>query len=211
MEKSGKYVIELAARIPIRNINFYIDTYRAMSSVDLTDKNYAELKKLESLVADKRLKGRAAIEMLLTHLKDTSGIDISTGMKLLGKFLITRLRQGNVNAMLPFTFLSSAIVEDLKIHKEGPNYEFVEKFLDELVEKNVLHPDLWGLHIRARCERYSHEDLAAIFLGYSIASQGAFSPMIPFPSKPVGFVSALISEVKKLLPRGLVGDGFIKF
>jgi hypothetical protein len=194
--ENGKYILELAKHISIRNINFYIDTYKAMSAVDLSETDHGDLIKLESLAANGRI-------------KDTTNIDIPGGMKTLGKFLITRARKGNFAEkgdsfiMIPFTFLGSAIVGDLKLHGQGPNYEFVEKFMDELADQKIINPDCLGPRIRAVCEQYERTDLAAIFLGYSIASHSAFRPLIPFPANPEGFIPVLISEFKKLLPRCL--------
>ncbi len=219
MEK-GKQIIELAQLIPARNINFYIDASRAMSAVNLNDIlgfGEIDITALRSLIIEGGLKAKpqAAIEMLIAYLKDAADrIGTPEGMKILGKLIITHLRKGEFQekggpfTKLPFSFLGYAVVEDLMLHGHGPNYSFVGKFLDELVENEIIKPGFLGYipqtyeYLRTRCSRYTHEDMAAIFLGYSFA-RGSLLPIVPFPSRPVGFVSALISEVKKLLPRRL--------
>ncbi len=212
MEK-GKYIIELADRIPIRNINFYIDACREMSAVNRQkmDSEQAEipLKKLKSQISERGLKAnpQKAIEVIINSFKD-GGIDTRLGMKLLGKLLVLYLRQGEFNegtghlSTLPFNFLSCAVVQDLKLHGHGPCHSFVEKFLDELAEEEIIEPYFHALLVKDRSAKYADEDMAAIFLGYSFASKGALLPIVPFPSKPAGFVAVLIAELKKLLPRG---------
>jgi hypothetical protein len=217
MITKGKYIIELAQLIPSRNINFYIDACRAMSAVnmqDILDFGEAEIRKLKSMVMDAGLqaKPKAAIEMLITHLKSADGVDVREGIKMLGKLMATNLREGEFKekggpfTKLPLTFISYAVVEDLMFHGQGPNYSFVGKFLDDLADHELIKPDFLGYAthtgdlIRTRCARYTHEDIAAIFLGYSYAHKGNLHPLVPFSNKPVGFMSALHHEVTKLLP-----------
>lgn len=221
MEK-GKYIIELADRIPIRNINLYIDACRAMSAVNLqkitdSEQAEAELKKIKNLITDGGLKTdpQTAIAVLTDQVKDGGSAYSTLGMKLIGELIILYLRRGEFNdgtshlSTLPFNFLSYAVVQDLKLHGHGPCNSFVEKFLDELAEGEIIEPYFHALLVKDRSAKYADEDMAAIFLGYSFASKGALLPIVPFPSKPVGFVAVLIAELKKLLPRG-EANRFIK-
>lgn len=221
MEK-GKYIIELADRIPIRNINFYIDACRTMSTLNLqkiTDSEQAEaaLKKLKNLIIEGGLKTdpQAAIAVLMDQVRDGGSADSILGMKLIGKLIILYLRRGEFNegtshfSTLPFNFLSCAVVQDLRLHGHGPCHSFVEKFLDELAEEEIIAPYFHALLVKDRSAKYADEDMAAIFLGYSFAGKGALLPIVPFPSKPAGFLEVLIAELKKLLPRG-EANRFIK-
>lgn len=214
MEK-GKYIIDLAHYIPHRNINFYIDTCRAMSAVNLEDIDNGEVRKLKRLIIDRRLQAKPqdAIKMVMTYLKDSTDINTPMGMKTLGKLIATHLRggefieKGGPFAKLPLTFLSYAVVEDLKLHGHGPCYSFVGKLLNELSKQEIINPDFFGSVdyqiIQTRTAKYSYQDMAAIFLGYSFASQGTLLPIVRFPESPDGFASALVSEKRKLFARNI--------
>lgn len=214
MEK-GEYIIDLAHYIPHRNINFYIDTCRAMSAVNLEDIDNGEMRKLKSLIIDKKLQAKPqdAIKMVITYLKDSTDNNILTGMKALGKLIATHLRRGEFIekggpfAKLPLTFLSYVVVEDLKLHGHGPCYSFVAKLLNELSKQEIINPDFFGSvdyqTIQTRTAKYSYQDMAAIFLGYSLANEGNLLPIVRFPASPDGFVSALVSEKRKLFARNL--------
>ncbi len=217
--EEAKRIVELAQLIPARNINFYIDACCAMSAVNLNDIlgfGETDITTLRSLIMVDQLKAKpqAAIEMLIAYLKDAAGrIGTREGVKILGKLIITHLRKGEFQekggpfTKLPLSFLGYAVAEDLMLHGLGPNYSFVGKFLDELVKNEIIKPGFSDYtpqtyeYIRTRCTRYTREDMAAIFLGYSLASKGSLLPIVPFPARPVGFVSVLISEIKKLLPQ----------
>lgn len=218
----GKYLIELAQLIPSRNINFFIDTCRRMTGVDFvrissTSHAAPELKHFKSLISNGELRTnpQAAIEEMMNGLKKPLRID---SVKLLGYFILSYLREGEFNehkkgSLLkhPFNFVSFAIVEDLKLHGQGPGYSLVEKFLDELVQEEIIDSRFHGLHVRNRCTTCSSfGDIAAMFLGFSLAFNGAFRPIVPFPRKPEGFISRMIFELKKLLPRGEPVNTFLK-
>lgn len=220
--ENGKHILELAERIPVRNINFYIDACRGMSAVDLQkisspEEAERELKRIKTMILEGGLKTdpQAAIEKIINYFKEDSSIETSVGMKLLGKLIILYLRQGEFqekagdNTQFPFNFLSYAVVEDLKFHGHGPSFSFVEKFLDDLAAREIIEPDFHALGIKDRCAKYSHRDMAAVILGYSFAARGAMLPIVRFPTRPAGFVDILIAELKKLIPRG-EANRFIK-
>lgn len=217
-----KYIIQLADRIPVRNINFYIDSCRAMSAVQLQELSSSEeaereLRRLKDLIVGRGLKARpqAAAQAMIDYVTSFSSIDTRTGMKLIGKLMILYLRQGEFNegtghlSTLPFNFISYAVVEDLKLHGQGPSYSLVERFLDDLAERQIIESDFHARAVRNRCVKYTDTDIAVIFLGYSLAGIGGLLPLVPFPSKPTGFVTVLIAELKKLLPLG-EANRFIK-
>ncbi len=209
--ENGNYIIELAGHIPVRNINFYIDTCRAMSAVNvqMLTGGYGtalEVRRLKNLPASANLKAkpRSAIAAMIDHVQENFSTRLTASMKL--DSVLSRLRGSEFIekdariANYPFHFLSFAIVEDLKLHGQGASYTFVEKVLDELAEHKIIHPELHGLHIKDRCA--TMQDMAALFLGYSLASRGALLPIVPFPARPAGFAARLASELSKLLPPG---------
>lgn len=221
MMEKGKYIVELSALIPIRNINFYIDTCRAMSGVNLqkitgSDETESALRRLKIMISEElKLDPRTAIEIMINKVKDESIIEPRIGMKIIGKLIILYLRRGEFNegtghlSTIPFNFLSYSVVQDLRLHGEGPNLSFVEKCLDELAEHQIIDTGFHTLHVKSRSVKYTDQDMAAIFLGYSLASRAALLPIVPFPARPVSFVTVLIAELKKLLPRG-EANRFIK-
>ena len=103
-------------------------------------------------------------------------------------------------ANYPFHFLSFAFLEDLKLHGQGASYSLVEKVLDELAEHEIINAEFHGCRIRDRC--VTVQDMAALFMGYSLASRGALLPIVPFPAHPAGFAARLASELSILLPPG---------
>lgn len=137
---NGEYLIKRAQLIPTRNINFYIDTCRAMSAVNMqtvTDGHGVALEvgRLKNLPAngDMKTKPRSAIAAMIDHVQENFGTRLTEGVKLVGYSVLSRLHQGEFiekdgrNANYPFHFLSFAVLEDLKLHGHGASYSFVEK------------------------------------------------------------------------------------
>jgi hypothetical protein len=212
--ENGKYILELAQFLPAPSIHFYIDAWRAMSSVNLNDISgfgETEINKIKSLITEKRLNAnpQAVIKILIPYVMAANGGKSPDGLKILGKLIITHLREGKFQersrsfSKIPINFLSYAVTEDLSLHGNGPNYTLVGKLLDKLVEKEMIQqrsPDrnIYKI-IKARHTRYSLGDIAGIFLGYSFAKNNNLLPIVPFPGQSDGFVSVLLSEVRKLL------------
>lgn len=220
MSKNRKYITELAERIPIRNINFYIEVCSAMSVTNLRERlskeAERELKEIKKLASRDELRTRpqTAFKEVMNYLKEKSPVDPATGMKLLGKLIILYLRKGKFNkgashfSTHPFNFLSYSIVEDLKLLGHGPCYSLVENFLDELVLREIIDQNFYSLHVRTRSMKYAYEDIAALFLGYSLISKGALLPLVPFFDNTAGFVSHLIQELEKLIPEDAAYNSF---
>jgi hypothetical protein len=222
MRKNGGYIAELGQRIPLRNIDFYVQVCRAMSMIDvqerLSGEAARELKKIKNLALTEELRTRpqTAFNEVMNYFKGKSPVDASTGMKLLGRLMVLYLRKGEFNkgtshfSTHPFNFLSYSVVEDLKLLGHGPCYSLVENFLDELVLDEVIDQKFYSLQVRTRSLAYGYGDMAAIFLGYSLISKGALLPLVPFSGNTAGFVSHLVKELKKLLPPDAAENSFFK-
>ena len=201
-----KYVIELTQHLPIRNINFYLDACSAMNAVnrrELSVLDNNDISKIEALVLERGLerKPKEAIEMLFAVQRTNQGV------KSIGKLILSSLRLGRFNTKdgpcsdLPCSFLIYVIVEDLKLHGQGPCYTLVEKFTDEVIHEGIVHPACHASTIQSMHEKYIHEDMAAIFLGYSFLNEGDPRSIVSFPSNKTGFVARLFHDVHTLFPR----------
>jgi hypothetical protein len=120
-------------------------------------------------------------------------------MKILGRLILmhTLAEKGGSIIGLPVSFLTYAFIEDAKIYGKSPHFSLVEKSLNELAEMKIINPSFRQIRIKERRTRYRNEDVAAFFLGYSIASHGALLPIVAFPYNPGGFVAFLRSECKR--------------
>lgn len=190
----AQYILELADFIPSRNINFYINTCQAMNSVNSQYIENIEMRKVASLI-DGRFKSQPTIEALITYFKTAGSIDQS-GMKILGKLILLHAldEKGESIIELPVSFLTYSFVEDSKFYDKNPHLSLVEKSLIELVELKIINPFCGQIRMHERRTRYTNEDIAAFFLGYSFASRGALLPIVSFPYRPGGFVAFLRSE-----------------
>ena len=65
-----------------------------------------------------------------------------------------------------------------------------------------------GSEIEEICARYTHEDIAAIFLAYSFVVNRTLRPLVPFPRNSGGFPAFIFSEAKMLFPRLFQVIGF---
>jgi len=212
----GNQLIELAERIPIKNINFYLNAYHAMNAVSLqeiTDSDDTGLKfEFLRLIRDNglRSKPRTVLEVTINYCNEDNMRDAAGKIKMLGTLIVTHLRQGEfVDQGVsidnpPFTFLSYAIAEDLKLYGFGNDASFLENVITDLRGLRSIDPASCSSRtIRTYLKGYSHVDIAAIFLGYSLARQGSLRAIVPIPANAVGFVAVLNSELKKLSPRNL--------
>jgi hypothetical protein len=217
MEAAEKF-IDLATRIPIRNINFYIEACRSMTAINLMSiaasrEADAFMKKSKKIIFGEGLQAdpQGAIELVINNARSDGTVDAATGIRVLGKLMIASFRQGEFKEQgkayavdrLPSDFLSCALVSDLRIHEQGrPSFSFVEKFLDDLADRQIIEPVPGSPGIRERIAQYDDRDLASVFLGYSFVARGALLPIVRFPTRPAGFVNVLIAELKKMIPRG---------
>jgi hypothetical protein len=204
----GKAHIELAAHVPARNIRFYLDSQQAMNAVSqkiINSFSNIDLQKIKGPIFDRRLeaKPQEAIAMLLAENNTLSG------RKAVGKLILSNLRHGKFNKKggpflkLPETFLMYGLVQDLHHRGLGPRYTLVERFIDGIAQQGAgLSGDRY-LDVRGRLANYIHEDMAAIYLGYTLLnfSRETFGPIVPFPSHKTGFIDKLFRDVKKLCPQ----------
>jgi hypothetical protein len=202
----SKYLLELTQHIPIRNINFYVDAFDAMCVANQYGTSIVEqreIEELEDIIREQSLERSP---------NETIGVLVTThsaklGIKTIGKLILSSLRLGRFHngsetvSHLPFAFLTYVVVEDLKLHGQGPCYTLVEKFTGEITQQEATCSERPGSNVQAITAPYTHEDMAAIFLGYSFLSRGAQLPLVPFPSNKTGFVARLYYDVNKLFPR----------
>jgi hypothetical protein len=202
---NGKYILELAEHIPIRNINFILDACGAMSAVNQREPSDYDRGKLEKMVGRITERGltslpKEAIELLLSS--DTTDDCI----KAVGRVILSNLRLNQFNAKsvsyasFPSIFLIYVVVEDLKLHGQGPCYTLVDKFAQELGHQEIIPGKNQVSAIPSLMDKFIHEDMAAIFLGYSLLQTGTLRPLILFPSHKTGFVARLFHDVNTLLP-----------
>jgi hypothetical protein len=202
---NGKYILELAEHIPIRNINFILDACSAMDAVNQRepcDYDAGELQKMVGRITEQGLASqpKEAIELLLSLNNTADGIK-SVGRVILSNLRLNRFNAKNVShANLPSVFLIYVVVEDLKLHGQGPCYTLVDKFAQELGHQEIIPQKNQVSAIPSLMDKFIHEDMAAIFLGYSLLQTGTLRPLIPFPSHKTGFVARLFHDVNTLLP-----------
>ncbi len=182
---NGHSLIELAALIPARNINFYFDAYRAMQ----------------------RVAGghRVAVSALIDRMRANSSTRVTDDLKLVGHFMLEQFceevdKEARVVEKLPEYFFTLAILKDTKLHGQPVTQSFVKRVLNELEEQKIVHSWFRANYIKARV--LSEKDMAELFFGFSLAAKGALIPIVPFPAHPAGFVARLNSELSKLLPSG---------
>jgi hypothetical protein len=203
----GKALIELAAHIPMRNIRFYLDSHQAMSAVNQKIRNSfsnTDLQKIKDPIFERGLEARPqeAIAMLLAENNTLSG------KKAVGKLILSNLRLGRFNkkggpfSKLPETFLLYGAAQDLQLRGLGPRYSLIERFIDCLAHQGTGVSGDRCLDVRGRLANYIHEDMAAVFLGYTLLnfSHEMSGPIVPFPSHKTGFIDRLFRDVKKLCP-----------
>ncbi len=203
---SGQYLLELAGHIPARNINFYLDAYQAMDAVNQREADgfgTIEIQKIKDRIADHGLEAQPvkALDLLLSTRNTCSEI------KAIGKLLLSELRLGKFTervesvATLPWTFLTYVVTADLELHGYGPCYSFVERFIDELSREKIINNNSQRSDIPRHVAEYIHEDMASIFLGYSLLSGGTLTCLVPFPAGKTGFTAKLFHDIQKLLPQ----------
>ncbi len=210
--KKGNYLIELAVHIPLRNVNFYLDVCHVMSAIDLNEiwcrgEMSAEIEKLKSVITDGS-NPQEVIQLMVGYLTCTNRKHSPCGLELLGHIVLKHVLQREESSgehsgasKLPFIFTAYSIAQDLIFHGYGPNYSFVGKVLDALAKNIAANPDFPDLDIRNICARYTYEDIAAIFLGYSFVINRAPRPIVPFPAHSAGFPAFILFEMKMLFPR----------
>ena len=183
-----KSLVDLAAIIPIRNVNFYIDAYRAMQRV-----------------AD----GHQRAVSILSHRVRANGSNRVTGdMKLVGHFMLMQFceevdkvdkKECGIE-ILPEYFFTQAILKDAKLHGDRLSHSFVMRVLNELAGDKIEHSGVRERFIKDR--GMPEEDMAELFLAFSLAAKGALRPIVSFPAHPAGFIARLALELGKLLPSG---------
>jgi hypothetical protein len=202
---NGKYILELAEHIPIRNINFVLDACGAMSAVNQRepgDHDMGDPQLMVGQIIDQELASqpKEAIDLLLSSNGTTAGIK-SIGRMILSNLRLNRFHAQSVSyASFPSVFLIYVVVEDLKLHGQGPCYTLVDKFAKELGHQEIIPQKNQVSAIPSLLDQFIHEDMAAIFLGYSLLHAGTLHPLVPFPSNKTGFVARLFHDVNMLLP-----------
>ncbi len=202
---SGQYLLELAEHIPARNINFYLDTYQAMDAVNQREADgfdALEVKKLKHSIAQYGLEAQPSKALDLFLKRRNTSCEI----KAIGKLLLSELRLRKFTerrespVFLPWTFLTYVVTADLEFHGHGPCFSFVERFIDELSQARIINHNHLSGDIPHHIAEYIHEDMASIFLGYSLLSEGTLTYLVPFPAGKTGFTAKLFHDVHKLLP-----------
>ncbi len=166
----------------------------------------AEIEKLKTVITDGS-NPQEVIQLMMPYLTCTNRRHTPGRVELLGHVVLRHVLQREENSgekaasRLPFIFTAYAVVQDLIFHGYGPNYDFVGKVLGAVAKNININPDFPGLNIENICARYTYEDIAAIFLGYSFVFNRAPRPIVPFPARPAGFPAYILFETRLLLPR----------
>ena len=162
----------------------------------------AELEELENVISGD-ISPEAVIQSTIGYLTCLNRMDSFRGVEMLGHVVLKHVLQREESSgehdgasKLPVIFTVYSIVQDLIFNDHGPNYSFVGEVLQSLPEYIVTEPDFSGSAIKEICSRYKHEDIAAIFLGYSLVINRAPRPLIPFPRNPVGFPAFVLFGLK---------------
>ena len=101
---------------------------------------------------------------------------------------------------LPEYFFTQAILKDAKLHGDALSHSLVKRVLNELAGDKIEHSGVREKFIKGR--GMTEQDMAQLFLAFSLAAKSALRPIVPFPAHPAGFIARLALELGKLLPSG---------
>lgn len=183
---NSQFLMELFALIPARNINFYIDTYMATRTIAVGKQD--------------------ALSALIDRARANYNTIVTDSMKLVGYFILSQFGGSEADKRecfiekLPDYFLSVAIIKDLNLQRQAVSNSFVDRVFSELKEQEIVHSGFQRVSIEE--SGLTEQDMAELFLGFSLAAKGAMIPIVPFPAYPAGYAARLASELRKLLPIG---------